>query len=156
MQRKRRVLFSQEGKGLRHFSSPILLQQGRGLGGVLSGIFRSVIPFFKKPIIRQGLARIGKSAAMAGLEALNKSMDDQNENRPTFKQALRTSARTETRRLAGDTLRDIKAQTPPVAVPIKASSVRIPRRRLVPYKTQRGRGRFTRKRVAKDIFSQRY
>ena len=169
--RNRRIVtsFSQDGRALRHFSSPILFQQGRGLGGVLSGIFKSVIPFLKRPFIRKGLTRIGKSAAMAGLEALSKSMDDKNENRPTFKQALRTSARAETGRLAGDTLKDIRGHTPVQRVAsIKASSARVPRRRVVPYRIQRGRGRSTtrkrhlsrkrhsRKRVNSDIFARRF
>lgn len=143
------------GGNMAHFSSPILYQHGRGLGGVLSGIFKSVIPFFKKSIVRKGLKRIGKSAAMAGLEALNTSMSDA-PNRPTFKDALKQSVKGQTRTLSSGALAHLKSPSSSAGnKPIKASNARPKRPRLIPYKLQGGRGVVRRRKTRRnrDVFS---
>jgi hypothetical protein len=84
------------GRGsLPHFSSPVSYQRGRGLGSLLRGLFRAVRPIFKKPIIRQGLKKLGKAATAAAIEASQQVLDkdDVKAFGPALKNALKQQAK---------------------------------------------------------------
>lgn len=85
------------GASLPHFQSPISYQRGHGLGGLLRSLFRSVVPLFKKPIVRQGLKSLGKAAATAVLEAGQKALSQDNEG--SFGSALKASSQRQAREL---------------------------------------------------------
>ena len=79
------------GRNLAHFRSTVAYQRGRGLGGLLRSLFRTITPIFKKPIVKQGLKSLGKSAATAMLEAGQKALDE--EDVRAFGPALRDATK---------------------------------------------------------------
>ena len=84
------------GALLPHFRSTISYQRGRGLGGLIRGLFRRVTPIFKKPIVRKGLKTLGKAAATAMLEAGQQALQDDG---PSFTSALKSSSRKQAQHL---------------------------------------------------------
>lgn len=82
---------SQYGSALAHFSSPLLYQRGRGLGGIIRGLFRSIRPLFKKPIVR----KLGKVIAQSGIDAAQKALTDESFKSfiPAFKESSKTKVR---------------------------------------------------------------
>lgn len=80
------------GGGMAYFSSPVAIQRGRGLGGLLASVARSIIPIFKKPLVQKGLKRLGKHALTIGTEALGNTLVDNKEN-ISFRDELKRSAK---------------------------------------------------------------
>jgi hypothetical protein len=76
------------GSLLPHFRSTVSYQRGRGLGGLIRGLFRRVTPLLKKPIVRKGLKTLGKAAATAVLEAGQEALRGEQ----SFGSALKTSS----------------------------------------------------------------
>lgn len=75
------------------YTSPLLFQRGRGLGGFLGRLARSVIPFISK---RRGLfKKVGKAAARAALHAAEEKILH---NRP-LSEGLRESGAQELKKL---------------------------------------------------------
>lgn len=82
----------QTGRGLPHFSSALAFQRGNGLGGVLGRLFRSIIPIFKKQIVRKTLKRIGKVALKSGLSATRVKLENPESSLGTnLKQQLKSN-----------------------------------------------------------------
>lgn len=82
----------QIGRGLPHFQSAVAFQRGHGLGGVLGKFIRSVIPLFRKPIVKNTLKRIGKSALKSGLTAVRDSVSNKNSSfKENFSKQLRSN-----------------------------------------------------------------
>ena len=90
------------GALLPHFRSPVSYQRGRGLGGLLRGIVRAVVPLFKKPIVRRGLKNLGKAAAASAWEATQRVA--QEENPKAFVPAFKAAAKAHTIKAVADTL----------------------------------------------------
>lgn len=79
-----------------YFRSPVSVQRGRGLGGFLASVARSIVPIFRKPIIQKGLKRLGQHAILAGTDAVGKALARGNteEKEPqSFRDEMRRSAR---------------------------------------------------------------
>ena len=60
---------------MRYYSSPITYQRGAGLGNILSRVFRSIVPIFKKPIVQKGLKRVGSAAINTSLKGLQNHLE---------------------------------------------------------------------------------
>lgn len=80
----------QAGGQLPYFSSPISFQRGRGFGSILRNLFRSVVPFFNKPVVKQGIRTLGRAAATSFLDAGQRAL---NEEGTSFSDALKTASR---------------------------------------------------------------
>lgn len=63
----------QVGSGLPYYSGSTGLQRGYGLGGLLGGLFRSAMPLLKK-----GVAAVGKQALQTGMEIVGDVAGGQN------------------------------------------------------------------------------
>jgi hypothetical protein len=61
-----------------------LMQEGYGLGGIISGLFRRAIPIFA-PILKEGAKTIGKVALKTGRNVLADVVNDKS----SFKDSLR-------------------------------------------------------------------
>lgn len=95
------------GALLPHFRSAVSYQRGRGLGGLLRGLFRRVTPILKKPIIRKGLKTLGKAAATAMLEAGQQALQDEG---PSFTSALKASSQRQAQQLIREARRNMTGQ----------------------------------------------
>lgn len=80
----------QAGGQLPYFSSPISYQRGRGFGSILRNLFRSVVPFFNKPVVKEGIRTLGRAAATSFLDAGQRAL---NEEGTSFSDALKTASR---------------------------------------------------------------
>lgn len=105
-----------QGGNLPYYSGSTAYQKGRGLGGVISKLFRAVVPIFRRPGVQQGLKRLGQSAARVGLEAASKTLSDPN---VSFGASFKDSARKEAKSLVKGAQRQMR----PVA--IKRDAVRV-------------------------------
>ena len=101
------------GGGMPYYTSPVVYQRGRGLGGVLVKLFRQVVPFLKRnPKLTGRLKRIGRGVASAGLSAAQSTL--QKENSQTFKKALKESMKEEAKKLMHEVVgNSIKEQNKP-------------------------------------------
>ena len=85
------------GSGLPVFRGE-LYQQGYGLGGLLSGLFRAAIPFFKPlakaatPFLKRSAKTIGKSALKAGTNILSDAIEKKRPIRESVKHHAGKSA----------------------------------------------------------------
>lgn len=84
---------------LPYFSSPVAYQRGRGFGSVLRSIFRGIIPLMRKPIVRQGLKRLGQATTTALIEAGQRALDDSN---VTFGSALKNASKSQAQALLNE------------------------------------------------------
>lgn len=126
------------GALLPHFRSAVSYQRGRGLGGLLRGIFRRVTPLLKKPIVRKGLKTLGKAAATAMLEAGQQALQDEG---PSFTSALKTASQRQAQGLIREARRTMTGQ-----------GLKRPLKRLQP--ASRSQSVTKRRRVnSRDIFS---
>lgn len=62
--------------GLSHFSGPSE-QQGHGIGGLFSSLFRAAVPLFRKatPVLKSAAKAVAKEAARTGVDVLNDVVD---------------------------------------------------------------------------------
>jgi hypothetical protein len=79
------------------YSSPVSYQRGRGLGGLIRGLYRSVRPLLQKPIVKRGLKALGKAATTAVLEAGHQAMAQRNIH--AFGPALKAAGKRQARQL---------------------------------------------------------
>jgi len=63
------------GGGLRFYTAPAVIQRGRGLGGILGRLFRTIIPLARQPIVRKTLKRLGRAAIDSSASALKEKLD---------------------------------------------------------------------------------
>lgn len=59
-----------------HFSGPTS-QQGHGIGGIFSSLFRAAVPLFRKaaPVLKSAAKVVAKEAARTGVDVLNDVVD---------------------------------------------------------------------------------
>lgn len=62
--------------GMSHFSGPAS-QQGHGIGGIFSSLFRAAVPLFRKaaPVLKSAAKVVAKEAARTGVNVLNDVVD---------------------------------------------------------------------------------
>ena len=82
-----RYYVNQVGSGMPVYRGSTSLQRGYGLGGLLGGLFRSAIPLLKK-----GVAVVGKEALKAGGDIAQDVMNGQNV-RASAKRRLKSAGR---------------------------------------------------------------
>jgi hypothetical protein len=89
------MMVSSYSSTLPFYASPVSYQRGRGLGGVLRGIVRSVRPLLQKPMVKRGLKALGRAATAAVLEAGHQAMTQRNLHAfgPALKEAGKRQAR---------------------------------------------------------------
>jgi hypothetical protein len=90
--------YSQTGQGNIPVFRGELYQSGYGIGGLLSGLFRSIIPMLGrtvKPLLKTGARALGKAALRAGKQVLK----DSGTGKQTLKQSVRQAAKKELARL---------------------------------------------------------
>lgn len=133
---RQRIMY---GSGMTFYAGPPM--QGYGLGNVLARLARTIIPIFQRPVVKAGLKRIGKSAAVAGLDAIQKSLSSHQDEPITFSQALKQSATKQAKQLTAEAKRQLLYQ--PSRNAIKRTAVK--RKLSVPISTIRRQGN-------KDIF----
>lgn len=98
------------GGSMAYFRSPVSVQRGRGLGGFLASVARSIVPIFRKPIIQKGLKSLGQHAILAGTDAVGKALarGSMEEKEPqSFRDEMRRSARQHAQAL----VKEIRAAT---------------------------------------------
>lgn len=89
------VLLNRRGQGLPVYMSRHAYMRGHGLGNILAKLFRGVMPFINKPIVKQGLKKVGKSVLRAGVNAASEALEgDKN-----FGDALKEASKKEARQL---------------------------------------------------------
>lgn len=64
----------QFGAGLPHYQSAVAFQRGHGLGGLLGKLLKTIIPLVRKPIVKNTLKRIGKTALKTGISAVHETV----------------------------------------------------------------------------------
>lgn len=86
-----------------YFSSPVSYQRGRGLDGLIRGVFRLIKPLFKKPLVKKGLKALGKAATAAALEAGQKALQakDIHAFAPALKESGKQQAKDLLKRITG-------------------------------------------------------
>lgn len=90
--------YSQTGQGNIPVFRGDLYQSGYGIGGLLSGLFRSIIPTIGrtvKPLLKSGAQSLGKAALRAGKQILK----DSHAGKQTLKESVRRAAKKELQRL---------------------------------------------------------
>lgn len=70
----------QFGEGLPHYQSAVTFQRGHGLGGLLGKFIKTIIPLVRKPIVRNTLKRIGRTALKSGLSAVQETVSNPGSN----------------------------------------------------------------------------
>lgn len=106
---------------MQYYSSPVLFQRGRGLGGVLTSLFRGAVKILNKPSVQKGLKRIGRHTMKVGANALEQVLDPQN---PTpIKEAIKRSAKKQFVDLLNDTERPRPSSSNNIKRPRKTSTV---------------------------------
>ena len=115
-----------------------LMQEGYGLGGLISGLFRKAIPIFA-PLLKEGAKTLGRAALKTGRHVLADVMDD----KASFKDSLKKNLK---KRIT-ETLSSVNENEDYVAnKPKKQTSRAIRRRKGSPKKYVNP------KRSKKDIF----
>ena len=141
------------GGRLPYFSSPVSYQRGRGLGGLLRGLFRGIRPLLKKPIVKRGLKTLGKHAAKAVLDAGQQALEG---NETAFAPALKRTGKTQLQAIIRDMKpavspnkrRRKKVFAPPAIVSVSRKPTLVVRRAPPSRSTS-----VRRKRRKRDIFS---
>lgn len=82
----RKSHFLHYGSGLPVFRGD-LIQEGYGLGGILSGLFRKAIPIFA-PILKEGAKTLGRAALKTGRNVLADVMSDKASLKDSLKQRI--------------------------------------------------------------------
>ena len=88
--------YSQTGHGNIPVFRGDLYQSGYGIGGLLSGLFRSIIPTIGRtvaPLIKSGAKALGKAALRAGKQIIK------NSGKQSLKESVKRVAKKELRRL---------------------------------------------------------
>lgn len=64
--------YMNQAAGMPHFAGPSV-QQGHGLGGIFSSLFRAAVPLFKKaaPVLTSAVKSVAKEAARTGVDVLD-------------------------------------------------------------------------------------
>lgn len=132
--------------GLAHFSSPVTYQRGRGFGSVLRSIFRGVVPFMKKPAVKQGLKHFGKAALTAVLDAGQRALDEEG---TSFGSALRSSSKTQAQTLMRQARGNLIGEGRHSKTQVKRELVRKTKRKI----SRKSNGTTTRRIRSRDIFS---
>ena len=103
------------GGGMNYYASRTPLMRGRGLGGVLLKFARRIIPMLKNSrTVRAGLKKVGRSAALAGIEAAQSAL--QPENPQPFAKALVDTSKKQARGLLKDARRQFAGPPPPKTI----------------------------------------
>ena len=94
------------GGGMNYYVSRAPLMRGRGLGGVLLKFARRIIPMLRNnKTVRAGLKKVGRSAALAGIEAAQSAL--RADNPQPFGEALVDSSKKQARGLLKDVHRQV-------------------------------------------------
>jgi hypothetical protein len=127
------------------YSSPVSYQRGRGLGGLIRGLYRTVRPLLQKPIVKRGLKALGKAATAAVLEAGHQAMAQRNIRSfgPALKEAGKRQARQLLRTMTGGSKRKRKPGST-----VSRSRTSVKRRRAAPTRSRNVKT----KPVSRDIF----